>query len=81
MNRKNLETLIANTDQTVRIVTRDGEAFVAKVVLVSEEDEDVIYELVSTNRESQYEKLDDQPAYRIRFEDVESVEAHSTQAD
>jgi len=66
--------LKANVDKLVKINSFDGEVIVAKVHFVSEEDEDVIYDLVSTSRESQYEKLDQQPAYRIRFQDIESVE-------
>jgi hypothetical protein len=74
MDPQNLETLKANVDRLVKINSFDGEVIVAKVHFVSEEDEDVIYDLVSTSRESQYEKLDQQPAYRIRFQDIESVE-------
>jgi hypothetical protein len=75
MNAKDLETLNVNVDRVVKITTSDGESLFAKVVLVSEEDEDVIYELVSTNRESQYEKFDEQPAYRIGFAEIQAVEA------
>ncbi len=75
MNAKDLETLNANVDRVVKIRSRDGETLLAKVVLVSEEDEDLIYELVSTSRESQYEKFDEQPAYAIDFKNIESVEA------
>lgn len=74
MNAKDLETLNSNVDRVVKIVTCDGESLLAKVVLVSEEDEDIIYELISTNRESQYEKLDEQPAYRIAFDEIQTVE-------
>jgi hypothetical protein len=77
MNARDLETLKANVDRLVRIVSRDGETLVAKVLLVSEEDEDVIYDLISTDRESQYEKLDQQPAYRIGFPEIESVQTVS----
>jgi hypothetical protein len=75
MNVKDLETLNANVDKVVKIITSDGESLLAKVVLVSDEDEDVIYELVSTSREAQYEKFDEQPAYRISFQEIKSVEA------
>ena len=61
----------------VRITCRDGERLLARIVLVSEEDEDIICELVSTSREAQYEKFDEQPAYRITFGEIESVEAVS----
>jgi len=77
MNANDLETLKTNIDRMVKIDTFDGESLLAKVVLVSEEDQDVIYELVSTSRESQYEKFDEQPAYRIAFQDIKSVQALS----
>ena len=81
MNAKDLETLNASVDKIVRIVTHDGERLLARVVLVSEEDRDLIYELVSTSRESQYEKFDKQPAYRITFDEIASVESTVTMAD
>jgi len=75
VNDKDLETLKQNDNRTVRIRTCDGEVMIVKVMFVSESDQDVIYDLISTTRESQYEKHDVQPAYRISFEEVESVEA------
>jgi len=47
----------------------------AKVRFVSESEQDLVYDLMSTSKESQYEKHDEQPAYLIKFEDIESVEA------
>ena len=75
MDAKDLETLNANVDRVVKITCCDGESLLAKVVLVSEEDEDIIYELVSTSRKSQYEKFDQQPAYRMTFQEIRSVGA------
>lgn len=75
MNAQDLETLNANVDRVVKIMSCDGESLLAKVVLISEEDEDVVYELVSTSRESQYEKFDRQPACRITFQEIRSVES------
>jgi hypothetical protein len=72
MNKTDLQLLKSRA--VVRIKCMDGEVILAKVQLVSEEDEDVIYDLVSTTKESRYEKHDEQPAYLIRFEDIESVE-------
>jgi hypothetical protein len=46
----------------------------ARVHTVSEEDEDVIYDLVSTTKESQYEKHDEQLAYLIKFQNIAHVE-------
>jgi hypothetical protein len=74
MNSKDLATLHANRDKVVKIVTCGGESLFAKIVLVSEEDQDVIYDLISTNQESAYEKFDVQPAYAIDFRDIQSVE-------
>ncbi len=48
---------------------------IAKVRFVSDLNQDVIYDLVSTTKESQYEKHDEQPVYQISFEEIESVEA------
>ena len=59
MNTKDLEILKANIDRVVKIIARDGESLLAKVVLVSEDDEDVIYEMVSTTRESKHSVLSD----------------------
>lgn len=75
MNDRDLETLKRNDNHLVKITTCDGEVMIARVRFVSESNQDLIYDLVSTTRESQYEKLDEQPAYLIRFDDIESVEA------
>ncbi|MBS1839378.1 MAG: hypothetical protein JSS69_19000 [Acidobacteria bacterium] len=74
MNTTDAEILKASVGKTLKITTYDGETLMAKVVLVSEEDADLIYELILTNRESQYEKFDEQPAYRIGFNEIEGVE-------
>jgi len=75
MNDRDIQTLKENDSRFVRIRTYDGESMIAKVRFVSDLNQDVIYDLVSTTKESQYEKHDEQPAYRISFEDIESVEA------
>lgn len=75
MSARHLELLHASVDKWVKITTCDGESLIAKVLIVSEEDHDIVYELVSTSRESQYEKFDQQPAYRITFQEIASVEA------
>jgi hypothetical protein len=75
MSGSDLSTLKSQVDRVAKIHTLDGEVIVAKILFVSESEEDVIYDLVSTNRESQYEKLDQQPAYRIRFQEISAVEA------
>ena len=74
MNHSDIETLKLNDNRLVRIRTYDGEVMIARVRFVSEPNQDLIYDLVSTTRQSQYEKLDEQPAYVIPFKDIESVE-------
>lgn len=75
MKEEDIELLKASIDKVVRIVCRDGERLLAKVHAVSEEDEDIIYDLISTTKESHYEKHDEQPAYLLTFESVERVES------
>ena len=74
MTKSDLQLLKSSIDRIVRITCSDGEILVAKVHAVSDEDEDVIYDLVSTTKESHYEKRDEQPAYSIGFRDIERVE-------
>ncbi len=74
MREADLQLLKASVDKIVRIICADGESMLARVLFVSDEDQDVIYDLVSTTKESQYEKHDDQPAYRVEFRDIERVE-------
>jgi hypothetical protein len=75
MTDKDLQILKTNANRVFKIKTYDGEVLLAKVMAVSESEEDVIYDLVSTSKESQYEKFDEQPVYKIDFKDIESVEA------
>lgn len=74
MTERDLQVLKANIDNVVRIFCDNGEIILAKVHAISDEDQDVIYDLVSTTRLSQYEKHDEQPAYLIKFENIEHVE-------
>jgi len=77
MTDRDLRTLKENDNCIVRLKTYDGEVMLAKVRFVSESEQDLVYDLVSTSKESQYEKHDEQPAYLIRFEEIESVDAVS----
>jgi hypothetical protein len=74
MNQKDIETLKQNDNRLVRLTTRDGEVVIARVRFVSDSNQDLIYDLISTTKESQYEKHDEQPAYRIDFNEIKSVE-------
>jgi hypothetical protein len=75
MKDKAIETLRRNDNRIVRIKTYDGEVMIVRVRFVSDSKRDLIYDLVSTTREAQDEKPDEQSALRIGFEDIESVEA------
>ncbi len=61
MTEADLQLLKASVGSVVRIMCYDGEAMLAKVQSVSDVNQDVIYDLVSTTKESQYEKHDEQP--------------------
>ena len=74
MTTDDLQLLSASVGKDVKITCTDGEVLVARIDSVSEEDSDVIYELISTSNESHYEKYDQQPAYRIGFVEIVKVE-------
>lgn len=74
MTIEDLNVLKAHIDQTVRLDCIDGEVIKAKLILVSEEDQDIIFDLICTNRQDKYEKLDRQPAYLLRFQHIQHVE-------
>jgi hypothetical protein len=74
MTDQDLQTLRQFQNRTVRIHTYDREVLIARVLFISDFEEDLIYDLISTSRESQYEKHDEQPAYRILFKDIASVD-------
>jgi GH15 family glucan-1,4-alpha-glucosidase len=74
MTDKDLRTLKENDNHIVSIKTYDGEVMMAKVRFVSQSEQDLVYDLISTSKESQYEKHDEQPAYLIKFVDIESVD-------
>jgi hypothetical protein len=77
MTKRDLELLKANIDKVVKIVSNDGETMLAMIHAISDEDQDVIYDLISTTKPSQYEKHDKRPAYLIKFADIKHVEAPS----
>ena len=74
MTEADLLVLKGSVDKTVRIICSDGEILTATIHAVSDEDQDVICDLISTTKESNYEKRDEQPAYLIHFHDIERVE-------
>jgi small nuclear ribonucleoprotein (snRNP)-like protein len=81
MSEQDLQLLKSSIDKLVRITCYDGEVIVAKVHFVFDEYQDVVIDLVSTNRESKYEKHDEQPAFAVDFRAIESVEAFPTSSE
>ena len=77
MTEADLDLLKNSVSKIVRIFCYNGETILAKVHIVSEEDRDLICDLIATTTESQYEKYDEQPAYLIGFEHIERVESMS----
>lgn len=75
MDARDFSILKDQIDGYVRITCFDGESFIAKVLHVSEIEQDVIYDLVETNRPSKYEGVPNNAAYQVMFTDIASVEA------
>ena len=56
----------------VQFHCRDGEIIVGKLHSVSEEEMDVIYDLISSNRQDRYQSIAN-CAFRLTFEEIEFV--------
>jgi len=69
--------------EVVRLTSTEGEAMIAKVLSVSEEYQDVIVSVLSTNQPERYERLGkkyDEAAWAIPFEYVRDVQPHAGSA-
>jgi hypothetical protein len=74
MDTKDLELLKASIDQIVILRCRDGEVIVAAIHAVSEEDQDIIYDVVSSNRPDEYLRTGEKPSFLIPISEVSAVE-------
>lgn len=74
MTSQDADILKANLDKKVRITFLNGEISLAVVILVSDDESDLIYDLVSTNTNSMYKNSGEQPAYRATFDEIVKVE-------
>ncbi len=72
MNHSDLELLKASINRIVRFHCKDGEIVNGTVYFVSEEESDVIYDLISSNRMTRYEAFGNS-AYRMPFEEIDFV--------
>ena len=57
-------------DKRVRLVFSDGEAVVCDLQFVIEEDDSVVFELVSSNRPGKYEGSDIRPTVRGKISEI-----------
>ena len=74
MNDADLQLLKTNVGQRVILRCADGEVILAEIHSVSEEDRDVIYDVVSSNRPGNSGKNANGPAYLLSFSELDSVE-------
>jgi small nuclear ribonucleoprotein (snRNP)-like protein len=74
MDAKDIELLKDSIDHTVVLRCTDGEVIVAEIHSVSEEDQDIIYDVVSSSRPDEYRGTGEKAAYLIPMSEVSSVE-------
>ena len=74
MTEQDLLVIKAGVNRIVRILCCDGEVIVAKIHAISDEDQDVICDLLSTSRPDKYEKYSEQPALLIKLVEIDHVE-------
>jgi hypothetical protein len=72
VNGSDLDLLRTRIDESVQFHCRDGEVIVGKVHFVSEDERDVIYDLISSNRPTRYRSFDN-CAFRLAFDEIEFV--------
>ena len=72
LDQNDLQLLKNRIDRVVQFRCKDGEVIAGTVHFVSEEEQDVIYDLISSNRMSRYESFGNS-AYRLTFEEIDSV--------
>jgi hypothetical protein len=72
-----IRVLKENQDREVEIRCTDGEVMQVKVLLVSESECDVIYDLISTNRPERYPIRPEKVCYATAFRDIETISPRS----
>jgi hypothetical protein len=69
----NYQLLKKHEKETFRVVLKDGEEAVVKVICVDGEHEDFVYDLLSTNREREHHRVRSDAAYCAKFADLVSA--------
>jgi hypothetical protein len=78
MDAHDLEVLKTSRRRELQIRSFDGEVLIATVFLISDEEQDVMVELVSSNRPDKYEAMGVHPALLFKFRDIDSVQILET---
>ena len=75
MTDADLTCLKSNIDKLVEIDTIDGEHFIAKVISVfdAEENPDMFYDLISTNKPERYVRREENVGYSIPLAQIASA--------
>jgi hypothetical protein len=74
MTREAIDFLRKSEGNVIQLICTDGEVLVAKILDVSLEHGDVVYDLVKTNMPERYPKHDVQPAFSTPFDQIVSAE-------
>ena len=72
MTQNDINLLKSRVDRTVRFHCKDGETIVGTVHFVSEKEQDVIYDLISSDRSERYESFADS-AHQLTFDEIDHV--------
>ena len=72
LNQTDVELLKTRIDRTALFHCKDGEVIVGTVHFVSDEEQDVIYDLISSNRMARYQSFGNS-AYRLTFDEIDFV--------
>jgi hypothetical protein len=78
MTDDEVKFLKEHDQQIVRLHLKDGEVVKAKILFVSETEQDVIVDLISSTNIARYQKDDVQPAFEYLFEDISWIEPDIT---
>lgn len=72
MDHADLELLKASVNKVVQFHCKDGEIIDGTVHSVSEEEADVVYDLIRSNRMTRYQRFGSS-AYRLTFDEIRFV--------
>jgi hypothetical protein len=79
MTNDDIQLLKDNDQKLVRLHLSDGEVVTVKVLFVSEAEQDVIVDLISSTNITRYPKDDIQPTFQYKFQDIFTVEPVSSE--